>query len=192
MRREELSELHHLTAACHLPSIVDVGILSHDRAGPRRQVDISNPGVQDRRRLVRVPGGRRLHEYACLYVDARNAMLFSMHERPDLAIIAVDTRVLDIPGVVVSDRNAGAYAALFQDAAAGIEALDAAVVRARYWSDETRQRRQAEVLVPDVVPPGFLLHIYVPTAHAAGNVRLVIPDTTLDVHVNADLFFLGA
>jgi|ERR1039457_3900730 hypothetical protein len=189
MKREELGEFHHLTAFAHVPSILQVGILSHDRAAGRQQVDISNPGIQDHRRLVTVPGGRRLHEYACLYIHARNAMLFSMKERQDLAVVAVDVGVLDIPGVVVSDRNAGAYMPLFQDPAAGIEALDAAVVRARYWNEQTKQRRQAEVLVPDAIPPNHLLHIYVRTAATADNLRALTVETECNVLINADLFF---
>ena len=116
-------------------------------------------------------------------------MLFSMKERQDLAVVAVDVGVLDIPGVVVSDRNAGAYMPLFQDPAAGIEALDAAVVRARYWNEQTKQRRQAEVLVPDAIPPNHLLHIYVRTAATADNLRALTVETECNVLINADLFF---
>ena len=192
MKREELVEFHHLTAIRHVPSILELGILSHERAVRRRQIDISNQGVQGRRRTVRVPGGRRLHEYACLYVHARNAMLYSMRERRDLAVVAVDVAVLDLPGTVVTDRNAGAYAALFQEPAAGVAALDAAIVRARFWSDETKQRRQAEVLVPDVVAPPHLRGAYVPTELAYDALRRLLGETPFDLRVNPDLFLLEA
>jgi len=115
VRRDDLREFHHITAFANIPSILEVGILSHDRCTARRLVDISDAEVQGRRSQLVVAGGRRLHAYACLYVDARNAMLSRLlyEGRDDLAVVAVDVGVLDIEGAIVTDRNAASGVALF-------------------------------------------------------------------------------
>lgn len=60
--------------------------------------------IQDRRAVVRVPGGRPLHEYVNLYFHARNPMLYKrlpMHD--SLCVLRVSTDVFDLPGAV--DRH---------------------------------------------------------------------------------------
>ena len=42
----------------------------------RQHVSVAMPAVQDRRARKIVPGGRRLHGYANLYICARNPMMF--------------------------------------------------------------------------------------------------------------------
>jgi len=61
------------------------------------------------------PVAVRCTRYACLYVDARNAMLSRLlyEGRDDLAVVAVDVGVLDIEGAIVTDRNAASGVALF-------------------------------------------------------------------------------
>jgi hypothetical protein len=94
-------------------------------------------------------------------------MLYSLLEdwEGSLTVLAVDPAVLDLPGVVVADRNAASGVASFSSVAeGGIEALDPAVVFARYWADseDLKQRRCAEVLVPGKVDPGWIRRAYVP------------------------------
>ena len=64
--------------------------------------------VQGIRARKRVPGGMVLHDYACLYICARNPMLFKRCQamRDDLCVLAFDPAVLDIPDVVIADHNA--------------------------------------------------------------------------------------
>jgi hypothetical protein len=54
--------------------------------------------IQDRTRLIRVPGGRPLHEYANLYICARNPMMFKRRsDHGALCVLRVSTAVLDLP-----------------------------------------------------------------------------------------------
>ena len=71
MRREELEELHYITPIANVPSILTHGILSHRRAKRISLQSIAKAEVQEKRATVKVPGGRRLHEYANLYICAR-------------------------------------------------------------------------------------------------------------------------
>ena len=68
MQRDELQELHYITPICNVPSILQHGLLSHVRAAKHKHSSVAMAEIQDRRSEVRVPGGRRLHEYVNLYI----------------------------------------------------------------------------------------------------------------------------
>ena len=73
--------------------------------------DLSNPSVQNRRECKKVPNHRPLHDYANLYFDARNPMLYyllSQRGVDELCVLCIDKKVLDLPETVVTDRNAAA------------------------------------------------------------------------------------
>src|SRR5437879_5788195 len=77
MKREDLRELHNMAKIANLSSIMKRGILSHRRMEQLgiAHESVARPGIQEVRATRRVPGGRPLHDYACIYFNARNAML---------------------------------------------------------------------------------------------------------------------
>ena len=91
----------------NIPSVMEHGILSNERAAklPHRSVAMSE--VQERRDKTQVPGGLRLHQYANLYFHARNPMLYKRKENAgDLCILRVSTEVRHLSGAVLADQNA--------------------------------------------------------------------------------------
>ena len=113
MRREDLDELHYITAMENLPSIMTLGILSHRRAQKLPHMSVAMKEIQDRRAKVTVPGGRPLHDYANLYICARNPMMYLRHgAHLTLCVLRISTSVLDLPAVVVTDGNALATTSL--------------------------------------------------------------------------------
>jgi hypothetical protein len=197
MDRSRLRELHYITDIANVASILDHGLLSH-RLVERRigaHVTVASGEVQARRARKRIPMGRSsraLHDYVNLYVHARNAMQYTLLEQGlgDLTVLAVDAAVLDLAGVIVADRNA-ASAARFRPAEEGIDRLDETAVLATWWnqSDDARQRRMAEVLVPDRVDPGFLRGAHVPDPQAAQRLLDRCGERQLAIRVNRHLFF---
>ncbi|EYR63127.1 hypothetical protein N866_02740 [Actinotalea ferrariae CF5-4] len=166
MERSRVIELHYMAPFENLPSIAEHGILSHVRAAelPHRSVALED--VQVRRDARMVPQGRALHEYVNLYFDARNAMMYSRRS-DDLAVVRVSAAVLDLPGVVVTDGNAANNGTAFYPSPGGLSNLDEDRVFAEWWDhpdpwvkQERKRQRQAEVLVPDTVPPGLILGCY--------------------------------
>ena len=201
MDRSRVHELHYITHVANVVSILDRGIPSHHEAGRRvsSHVTVAEAAVQERRSIKRVPIGdssRALHDYANLHLHARNAMLRALIARYDgeLAVLAVDSRVLDVDGVVVTDRNAAAMIAKFEPATVGMEQLDEAAVYAEWWNDsvDSRQRRMAEVLVPGLVPPDFILHAYVRNGATAQRLLDQLGDRTLEIRVDGPLVFDGS
>ena len=90
MTRDELPELHVITVANNVPSILRHGILSHNRVSRLAHESIAMPEIQDRRRNKRIPGGRALHEYANLYINGRNKMMSKVQHTRGVADLIVD------------------------------------------------------------------------------------------------------
>lgn len=193
MDRARIRELHNIAHFENVPSILDRGILCHRQASRLQHVSVADEEVQARRAATRVPGGLPLHRYACLYVDARNAMLYRLLGTAPLAVLALDPRVLDLPGVIVSDRNAASGTARFRPAREGVAALVETEVYAEWWNEsrDAMQKRCAEVLVPDRIDPGMITHAYVTDESDADTLRAAVGDRALEVRVNSYLFFQG-
>lgn len=81
----------------------------------------------------------------------------------ELCVLRVSIDVLDLPGVVVADGNAAGTWTRFHPSPEGLRAVDRTLAFADWWngSDEAKRVRCAEVLVPDKVPPSYLLGAYV-------------------------------
>jgi len=198
MERSRIQELHYIAVIANAASMLDQGILSHRlaRRMARDHVSVADPEVQARQARKKVwteRSSRSLHEYANLYIDARNAMLFILlrNRQADLAVLAIDPAVLELDGVVISDRNAAGFAPRFLPAEEGIAALDEAVVFAEWWNDsrEDKQRRMAEVLVPDRVPSSFIRGAYVPDIAAAEWLRSHFGERSLSIRISPLMFF---
>lgn len=198
MERSQIRELHYITDMANVPSMLDQGILCHRLAIRTAQghVSVADHEVQARRAGKRIWLGRyyrRLHDYANLYIDARNAMMFVLLQagQGDLTVLAIDPAVLDLRGVVIADRNAASLAPRFLPSAEGIDALDEAVVTAKRWTDsqDAKQRRMAEVLVPSRVPSSFIRGAYVPDDDAAQRLQAHLGGRSLPIRVHPWLFF---
>jgi len=196
MQRDELRELHYITPICNVASILPHGILSHVRVSHLDHESVAMQEMQDRRAGVRVPGGRRLHEYANLYICGRNPMLFKRRsQHQEICVLVVSTDVLDLPAVVITDRNAGADFPQFRPAPSGLSIVDRNLTFAEYWTSPNQieyWRRKtakcAEVLVPNRVPPRFVTKIYVSCEQAKQQVEAF--GLGLPVSIKKHLFFL--
>jgi len=195
VRREELSELHYITAIANLRSILSRGILSHRRARRIRHVSVAMREIQCKRARKRVPGGGWLHDYVNLYFCARNPMLFKLKDQhEELCVLRLSTDVLDLPDVVITDQNAASDYALFSPAPSGLRIVNRELVFAEYWThqDPVEQYRHrsikcAEVLVPHCVEPHFILGAYVSCDAARAAVEALGLD--LPITIDSHLFF---
>lgn len=99
--------LYNIQAIDNIPSIMQRGLLSNERSRKIKHTSIAMEEVQQRRDIIYVPNGLGLHQYANVYFDPRNPMLFARRdENENICILKFDSCILDFEGVVVSDRNA--------------------------------------------------------------------------------------
>ncbi len=197
MNREDLPELHYITAISNVPSILRGGILSHRGAARLPHHSVAMTEIQERRRAKGVPGGRPLHEYVNLYVCARNPMLFKRKDQHlSLCVLRISTAILDLPEVVIADGNAASKYTGFWPSPSGLAKLDRDLVFAEYWTDpdpiqqwKKASAKCAEVLVPDRVEPTYILGAFVSGAEAEQRLEEVAPG--LAARIDAHLFFRG-
>lgn len=170
MDRDEVKELHFITSIDNLGSVLMRGILCHNRAARLAHRSVASESVQSIRRGKSVPGGFSLHSYANLYFDARNPMMHCLKDLPDLIVVRVSSDALDIPDTVVTDGNAATWNTRFYPSPEGLRHLDSIRIFARSWNDpdhwvkkEKKRVRNAEVLVPNLVPSEYIEGCYVDT-----------------------------
>lgn len=197
MERDEVEELQYITHVDNIASIAERGILSHRWAGRVAHVDVSLAEVQDRRKSKRIPGGLLLHDYANAYLTARNPMLFKRISEgmlDELCVVRVSSEVLELEGVVMSDRNAAASFCRFQPPEAALPAIDVELVERVFWTDGSQLERELcwnakfiEVLVPQRIPAEHLIGAYVGSSDAHHILKAA--DCGLAVEMNRHLFF---
>ena len=141
------------------------GILRHAEAEKLAHHSVAMSEIQEKRDQVHAPGGLKLHQYANLYFDARNPMMYKrQHQALLLSVLRVSRDVLKLDGVVVSDQNASSRWARFFSPVEGIRRLDFDMIYAENWHHTENQilnwqhksAKCAEVLVPDRVPFEFI------------------------------------
>lgn len=196
MEREELAELHYIAPMGNVRSVLERGILSNQAARGIPHASIAMPEIQERRASVRVPNGLHLHDYANLYLTARNPMLYKRRtEHPKLCVLRVDVSVLDLDGVVISDGNASSDYVRFEAAPEGLAIVDAALTFAPSWDSlnaveyyRRKSAKCAEVLVPHQVDPALISGAYVSCEESRVNLAELAPG--LHSRLKPALFFL--
>jgi hypothetical protein len=188
-------ELHCIMPLDNVPSILEHGILSYERAAKLKHRSVAMQPVQDRRDQKQVPGGLKLHQYANLYFHARNPMLYKRKdESPSLCVLSVSTRVLELPGTVIADQNAASdYVRFLHPSQWRLLAFDDIYAMDWRHPDDPiafwrhKARKCAEVLVAQRVEPHFLIGAHVLNGIAA--TRLHDLGFTLPVKLSPELFF---
>ena len=190
-----VTEFHCIMPIENVPSVMQHGILSYERAAKLPHHSVAMQPVQDKRDQKQVPGGLKLHQYANSYFHARNPMLFKrLNEVNRLCVIRVSTKVLAVDGTVITDQNAASdYVRFLHPSQWQLLAFDD--IFALDWRHPNdpiafwrhKSRKCAEVLTPHRVEPGLLTGAYVVDDAAAARLQGLGFD--LPVVVDAVLFF---
>ena len=193
---DDIQELHFIGSIKHTPSIMRLGILSHNKAKDEgvKLDPIDNPEVQERRKNKKIPGTEKyLHDYANLYFDAHNPMLSVIRGKNDsICVLRIRKNILDLEGIIITDQNASRDC-WFRSIEEGLPLLDRNEVFATFWtsSDPFEKYRLkgikcAEVLVPKCVHPSYIFGAYVANKMALTNFKQA---TSLLAEINGRMFF---
>jgi len=164
-----VTEFHCIMPIGNVPSVMEHGILSYERAAKLQHHSVAMRAIQDRRDQKQVPGGLRLHQYANLYFHARNPMLYKRQDEVrELCVLRVSTRVCEVQGAVLTDCNASSDYVRFLHPSQW-KLLDFDDIYSMDWRHpgdpaayyRHRSRKCAEVLVPHHVQAQFLTGAYV-------------------------------
>ena len=198
MKKGDLQELHNICAIENLASILKHGILSNKRITKKVHRSIAMEEIQERRRNVVIPGARPMHEYANLYINGRNKMMYKIicnNDVSDICVLRISKEVLDIPDVVIADMNASSDHVRFRASPQGLRYIDKDLVFSKYWThpdDPFEEMRHgsiicAEILVPDHVGPKYIMCVYV--ANEEGQQKVLAVAADLPVDINSNMFF---
>jgi len=194
-----LKSLYYITHVENLDSILGIGILSHrriDEEGIQTKRVYDKDIVQSRRHR-RTPDGQNLWDFANLFFQPRNPMLYRViheHTEDEIAILAVRPAVLHGEGVYVSDGNAASPYSLILGGTDGLRLLPQIIrdaVERDSWSRINGSKRtiMAECLVPNAVPPDVIETIYVATEGAKQKLEYQHAGWPVPIVVEPKMFF---
>jgi hypothetical protein len=134
MRIDEIKELHYIVHKQNIESVLKKGIYAYNMMGKIEHESVALPAVQRRRARVILPNGERLHDYANLYFNARNPMMYTLREQHrDLLILSLKPDVLKMKNVYISDRNAARQGVEFKTYPSGLRMIEKRIVMADSW-----------------------------------------------------------
>lgn len=191
--------LYYITHIANVPSILKTGILSHQQLEKQKIpfTAIYDAAIVSNRKNKQTPDRASLWEYANLYFQARNPMMYRVvHEKTckDLAVVGVKPSVIRFPHVFLTDGNAASGPTQFYTAKAGITVIKDqwSVIQAEYWNDlnGSKRRIMAECLVPDCVTPDNIHTVYVADHDAKTRLDSMLGSKAIQVVPEPHLFFL--
>lgn len=182
---------YHLTHKDNLAGILQHGILSHADVLTRDDVlavDISDAGAQKWRDRAEPVNHRAIHDYAPLYINPKNPMLFVRRDiQHEIVILKISPKVMQDGQHVFSDGNAACRETKFSaDPNIVEESIDA--LNSTYWSNciDGKRRRCAELLVYPKVQPIHVLSAICSNKTLAKEIAL---ETRIRIEVDPSMFF---
>jgi len=199
MNKKRIKSLYYITHIGNIPSILQRGILSHEIVHSQNleYQAIYDSQIVSNRQTKTAPNGKSLWEFANLFFQARNPMLYRViHERSkhDIAILGVDPGVIDTPGAFITTGNAASTFTKIYGSDDGIDAILGMwdIITSDWWKEEDGSKRKimAECLVPDSISPDRIHSIFVSGHTAARKVNIILPSSAkVEVVPEPHMFF---
>lgn len=163
--KTQRKSVYNIQPIGNIPSVICHGLLSYNRVAKIDHESIAMPDVQRKRNNIQIPHGGPLHAYANAYFDPRNPMMYRKHDiAQSLCVLAISSKVLDLPGTIISDGNAASPFSRFYTPIDGVNQLDFVRIYDEWWisEDPCEQLRRkrikcAEILVPNRIDYGYIV-----------------------------------
>lgn len=201
MPKRIVKSLFYITHINNLPSIFQHGILSHRQVKARGVpfTPVYNAQIVANREQIATPDNKSLWEYANVYFQPRNPMLYkvlSETDKKDVVILGVKPQVLDSKGAFISLGNAAHSLSPLVDVKTGLQNINGEywqIINSDWWKTEdgTKRKIMAECLVPDGIPPAEIHSVYVANASVTERIRPALSGLPFPVEVAVEphMFF---
>ncbi|MEH2144684.1 DarT ssDNA thymidine ADP-ribosyltransferase family protein [Nostoc sp.] len=198
MRRPDIKSLYYITHIENLPSILQRGILSHKAVEELgvSYTPIYDSGIVSKPKDKSTPARSSLWEYANLYFQPRNPMMYRVvHEKDkrDIAVVGVKPDVLAAVGGLITDGNAANEPTQFFAIKEGIEILQKQwkIIQNEWWNklDGSKRKIMAECLVPEQISPELVHSVFVVDYKAKQRVETIIGSVKIPVVPEPNMFF---
>ena len=172
-----VKSLYYITNIANLPSLCEQGILSANRIDSEitqfvsmyKWITDAKNDINRRERIKPLNGKSSLLDYASLYFQPRNPMMYrAIYETgaEKLAILEVANTVLNETGVLISDGNATDELTQFYPCVQGLKKnqQQSRVIQSEWWKkyDGSKRKIMAECLVPGLVKPEYIHSVIIP------------------------------
>jgi hypothetical protein len=160
-----VKDLWHISHRKNIKNILMLGILSHHDAYEMidKIKDISDPGAQQWRKNIEPIYNREIHDYAPLYFEPYNPMLYVRREEIEkLCLLKVSLDVLVEGNFLITDGNAASRDTMFSNSTEFLDELPWDCIRAKYWNDfdDGKRKKCAEILVYPRIEPDYFEDIF--------------------------------
>ena len=198
MRRSDIRNLYYITHIDNLSSILERGILSHEQIEKEhvQPTPIYHTDIVNRRRQKNTPDQKSLWSYTNLYFQARNPMMYRVvHEKgaKDLVVISISKKILQTPGIFITDGNAANDPTQFYFPSDGLKMLGQQwkIIQNEWWNnlDGSKRKIMAECLVPDSVSPEFINSVYVTDEETRTRISGMVGYRSISVIPEPKMFF---
>ena len=198
MKKNNIKSLYYITHIQNLPSILNQGILSHQKVEELgvAYTPIYDSDIVSKRKDKFTPEKNSLWEYANLYFQPRNPMMYRViHEqnKRNLAIVGVKSEVLNLDRVRVTDGNAANDPTKFFPIKEGLVMLrnQWKIIQSDWWNDQDGSKRKimSECLIPGQISPKFIDSIFVVDHQAKKQVESIINSAKVHIIPEPHMFF---
>lgn len=196
--KRDVKGLFYITHIDNVKSILQHGILSHASVeeGRIQFTPIYDAEIVSNRRERITPDGKSLWNFANLYFQPRNPMLYRVineKDRKDIAIIEVRPEVLSQPSSFISTGNAASRPSDILPTKEGLKAIFGMwdIINSEWWNpdDGSRRKIMAECLVPDRVAPDLIQAIYVAGHITAEKLKSELSNINMPIIPEPHMFF---
>lgn len=198
MKKLDIKSLFYITHINNISSILERGILSHAKIDGRKIpfTPVYDSSIVSNRKEKTTPEGKSLWEYANVYFQPRNPMMYRViHEqdKQNLAVVGVSPTVLKDAKVLLTDGNAANQPTRFYPVADGLKALQQQweIIQGDWWNDLDGSKRKimAECLIPEQIRPEYVHSIFVADHSTKKRVEAMIGQHKIPVIPEPHMFF---
>ena len=177
IKKENIKSLYYITHVDNIKSILEQGIFSHNKI---KNLNIKPKSIYDanvisRRENKNLPSGNTLLEYANLYFQPRNPMMYRiLHDLgkgnftkgvKSIALLEIKKNILDNSDLdcYVSTGNAATDYSEFLDIPKGLKKIDKVVLNDNAWWNDLsngKSKIMAEFLIKDKIPSAYISSVY--------------------------------
>ncbi|MDM7924921.1 MAG: DarT ssDNA thymidine ADP-ribosyltransferase family protein, partial [bacterium] len=198
-RNIEIKSLFYITHIDNVKSILDNGVFSHQLMEERGLpfTPIYDMDIVSNRKHKHTPSGKSLWNYANVYFQARNPMLYRVVLEKDyknLAVVALKPSILQIPGAFITNGNAANEITAFYDYKSGMKVISDiwSTIMGEWWNslDGSKRRIMSECLIPERIPADYIHSVYVADHAVAQKIAEIIPGTVIPIIPEPNMFFI--
>lgn len=184
MPKSMVNNLFYITHINNLPSILQHGILSHQQVIDLglQYTPVYNAEIVAHRKGRSTPDGKSLWEYANVYFQPRNPMLYKVlnaTSKNEVVILGIKPQILEAKGVFIALGNAAHSLTPLVDVKTGLSIINSEywkILHSDWWKTEdgTKRKIMAECLIPQRIPPDAIHSIFTASQSVVERIRSLL------------------